>query len=72
MLGPCLLMALFSIHKWWTLEKKWNLLLTFPFLVLQIFPQYRALRIICLGFQKNASWKKEKEFYDRDLSPLGM
>ena len=73
MLAPILLMTIFSIRQWWRLEKsKRNQLLTFPLVVLQLFPQYRAIRILYLGLMRKKAWRKEKELYDRDLSSLGM
>ena len=72
MLAPILLMTIFSLRQWWRLEKSWNRLRTLPLVLLQVFPQYRALRILYLGLQKKASWRAEKDVYDRDLTSLGM
>ena len=73
MLVPIFLMTFFSIRHWWKLEKyKRNRLCTLPFVLLQIFPQYRAARILYLGFRKKKSWKAESDLYDRDLMSLGM
>ena len=72
MLVPIFLMTFFSICHWWKLEKyKRNRLYTLPFVLLQIFPQYRAARILYLGFRKKKSWKSESDLYDRDLMSLG-
>ena len=72
MLVPIFLMTFFSIRHWWKLEKyKRNRLYTLPFVLLQIFPQYRAARILYLGFRKKKSWKAESDLYDRDLMSLG-
>lgn len=70
MLAPILLMTIFSLRQWWRLEKSWNRLRTLPLVLLQVFPQYRALRILYLGLQKKASWRAEKDVYDRDLTSL--
>ena len=72
MLAPILLMTFFSLRQWWRLEKSWNRLWTLPLVLLQVFPQYRALRILYLGLRKKASWRAEKDVYDRDLTSLGM
>ena len=72
MLAPILLMTIFSLRQWWRLEKSWNRLRTLPLVLLQVFPQYRALRILYLGLRKKASWRAEKDVYDRDLTSLGM
>ena len=72
MLAPILIMTIFTLRQWWRLEKSWNRLRTLPLVVFQFFPQYRALRILYLGLWKKASWRKEKDLYDRDLTSLGM
>ena len=72
MLAPILMMTFFSLRQWWRLEKSWNRLWTLPLVLLQCFPQYRALRILYLGLRKKASWRLEKDIYDRDLTSLGM
>ena len=72
MLAPILLMTIFSLRQWWRLEKSWNRLQTLPLVFMQFFPQYRALRILYLGLRKKASWREEKDLYDRDLTSLGM
>ena len=72
MLAPILLMTIFSLRQWWRLEKSWNRLWTLPLVLLQCFPQYRALRILYLGLRKKASWRAEKDIYVRDLTSLGM
>jgi hypothetical protein len=72
MLAPILLMTFFTLRQWWRLEKNWNRLWTLPLVLLQVFPQYRALRILYLGLRKKASWRAEKDIYDRDLTSLGM
>jgi hypothetical protein len=72
MLAPILPMTIFSLRQWWRLEKSWNRLWTLPLVLLQCFPQYRALRILYLGLRKKASWRLEKDIYDRDLTSLGM
>ena len=61
MLAPILLMTFFSLRQWWRLEKSWNRLWTLPLVLLQVFPQYRALRILYLGLWKKASWRAEKD-----------
>ena len=75
MLAPILLMTFFSLRQWWRLEKSWkqnNRLWTLPLVLLQVFPQYRALRILFLGLRKKASWRAERDVYYRDLTSLGM
>ena len=71
MLVPILVMTIFTLQKWWKLEKEPNRLSTFYIAILQLYPQYRALRILYLGIRKKASWRKEKNVYEEDLSSLG-
>lgn len=71
MLAPILLMTIFSIRQWWRLEKKQHRWLTFPLVILQLYPQYRVIRILYLTLMKKTSWRKEKDIFDRDLSSLG-
>ena len=50
MLAVILLVTIFTIRQWWIGEKGWkNRLITLPFVLLQMYPQYRAGRIIYLG-----------------------
>ena len=72
MLAPILLMTVFSLRQWWRMEKNRNRLWILPIVFLQLFPQYRALRILYLGLQKKAYWREEKDLYDQDLTSLGM
>ena len=84
MLAVILLVTIFTIRQWWIGEKGWkNRLITLPFVLLQMYPQYRAGRIIYLGLQKKMSWKylghqkkeiswkDEDEIFERDIVPLG-
>ena len=72
MLAPIVLMTIISIRQWMSLEKGFkNLILTFPLVILQVYPQYRALRVLYLGITKSVLWKEEKRKYDRNLNSLG-
>ena len=56
MLVPIILMTICSLRQWWRLEKgKYQRLLTFPLVLLQLYPQYRAVRILYLGLMKKRS-----------------
>ena len=65
MLVPILIMTIFTLQKWWRLEKETNRLSTFFIELFQVYPQYRALRILYLGIRKKASWRKEKNVYEK-------
>ena len=82
-LCPIIISTLFTIPHWWALETGKQLIYTFPFVFLQLWPQYRAARLFYLGRQiqkENTSiikqrlikqWKKEKSIYENDLISLG-
>ena len=58
MLAVILLATIFTIRQWWIAEKDWkNRLITLPFVLMQMYPQYRAGRIIFFGLQKKMSQK---------------
>ena len=63
--------TLTAIHWYQTEKKSKTLLLTLPLLLLQIWPQYRAWRILWLYMKSNRKWKKEKEHMDMQLASLG-
>ena len=72
MLSVISVMTFFAIRQWWTLEKsRKDRLLTFPFVLFQIYPQYIAGRILYLGFKQKKSWRKEQKSYETDLMSLG-
>ena len=63
--------TLSAIHWYQTEKKSKRLLLTLPLLLLQIWPQYRAGRILWLYMKSNRKWRKEKEHMDVQLASLG-
>ena len=53
-------------------REKLNRLTTFPLLVLQVYPQWRALQIIYHAkILKDEKWKEMKEDFDGGISHLG-
>ena len=73
MLIPVALATLFMIPHWWreenTLKKR---ICTLPLLILQLWPQWKVLKIIKLMWNKDKKWKYEKEKLDREVSSLGI
>ena len=49
-------------------EKK---LKTLPVLLLQLYPQYKAIRIIYLWLKDDLSWSEEKLKLERELGNIG-
>ena len=49
-------------------QQRWA---TFLLYVGHLWPQYRALRVLILGWKKDKTWYQEKELLERDLSSLG-
>ena len=69
---PILISFILTAIHWYQTEKKSKtLLLTLPLLLLQIWPQYRAGRILWLYMKSNRKWRKEKEHMDMQLASLG-
>ena len=52
---------LFATYHWWQLEKPKNRLRTLPFLLLQVWPQFRVMRLIFTGYiKKDSQWREEQ------------
>ena len=59
---------LFVTYHWWQLEKPRNRLKTLPFLLAQVWPQYRMLKLIYKGyFRKDPRWRKEATVLQENL-----
>ena len=74
MLCPILLSTLCLIPHWWRTEANWShRLATFPYLILQLWPQYRMIRILILGLWKNdPQWRREKLDIEKNASSIGL
>ena len=59
--------------QWFKTESKENRhkLQTLPLLILQVYPQWRALRVLYYGKMKDPRWQKMKEEFDTRISHLG-
>ena len=74
MIIPLILSTLFIIPHWLECEKAWkSRLLTFPLVLLQLYPQYRSMRVLWWAFfRKNLSQcLKEKHYNDFSISYVG-
>ena len=74
MIIPLILSTLFIIPHWLECEKTWkSRLLTFPLVLLQLYPQYRSMRVLWWAFyRKNLSQcLKEKHYNDYSISYVG-
>ena len=69
---PMTLSFLFAIPHWWRTEKTTKLrLLTLPLLLLQIWPQYRVVKLLISLWNDQRKYHNKKEEYDRDVSCVG-
>ena len=73
LLFPAICFA-FTICHWWQLEDpKGNVgrTKTLPLLLFQVWPQFRMLRLIYLGFwKKDPKWKKERQLLHENIVSL--
>ena len=73
MLAPVVLSWIFVAKQWYQTEKGLRMKLsTLPFLILQCYPQYRALRVIYhANWGKTSEWQKMKDAFEMEVSHLG-
>ena len=70
---PVFISFLFTIRHWYHTENsKRKKLRSLPFLILQIWPQYRVGRILYYFRKGNRKWIREKNYFETELSTLGM
>ena len=69
---PVALAFIFNIRQWWKnedgLKKK---LISVPFLVLQLYPPFAALRLVVYLITKNKKWFQAKKIYDLGMTSIG-
>ena len=69
---PVFISFLFTIRHWYHTENsKRKKLRSLPFLILQIWPQYRVGRILYYFRKGNRKWIREKNYFETELSTLG-
>ena len=73
MLAPLLLSWVFVARQWFIEEHGMKQKLkTLPLLVLQFYPQWRALRVLyCAKWKKQKGWQRMKEEWETGISHLG-
>ena len=75
MLSPILLVTVFILKHWWNEEKyasQKSKIFTFILVIFQIWPQYKMLNVMYIGFWKNdPKWREEKEKLQRNICSLG-
>ena len=69
MMIPLILSTIFILPHWLKFEKSFkNRLMTLPLVLLQLYPQYRSMRVICWAFIKKNTSQCLKEKHDNDCS----
>ena len=63
---------IFNIRQWWKnehgLKKK---LISAPFLILQLYPPFAALRLVVYLITRNKKWFEAKKIYDLGMTSIG-
>ena len=69
---PVALAFTFTIRQWWKnehgLKKK---LISAPFLILQLYPPFAALRLVVYLITRNKKWFEAKRIYDIGMTSIG-
>ena len=69
---PVILSMLFLLPHWWRTENTASRRLkTLPLLMLQLWPQYRVVRILIALWKDQEKYQKKKNLYYRDICCLG-
>ena len=73
MLAPTILSWIFVAKKWYKIEQGIKQkLMTVPLLILQVYPQWRALRVIYHGkWRKTNGWQRMRDAWEMEMSYLG-
>ena len=73
MLTPPIISWLFVTYQWFRTEVGVKQkLTTLPFLLLQVYPQWRALRVLYCGkWKKQRGWQRMKEEWETEICNLG-
>ena len=69
-ISPAVLNFAFTLYSWYYLEPRNQKLYSWMFLVLQLWPQLCALRIIIAIVNKRSEWKKDKAMMERSIGLL--
>ena len=73
MLCPIIISTIFIFGQWLRIEDSpKKRLYTFPLLLLQIYPQYRTLKVLYMAlWKRDIRWKKDKQILERNLKSIG-
>ena len=73
MLAPLLLSWILVIRQWYKMESGMKQKLkTLPLLILQVYPQWRALRVLYYAkWKKKNGWQKMKEEWETGITHIG-
>ena len=73
MLAPVLLCWLFVARQWYRMERGWRQkLVTLPLLMLQVYPQWLALKVLYHAWWKRSpEWPKMRYEWESEISHLG-
>ena len=69
-ISPTLTNFVFTIYSWYYFEPKNDKKYSWIFLILQLWPQICAIRIIILIVKNDSIWKQEKALMDRSIGLL--
>ena len=69
-ISPTLTNFIFTIYSWYYFEPKNDKKYSWIFLILQLWPQICAIRIIVLIVKNDSIWKQEKALMDRSIGLL--
>ena len=67
---PVIINFVFTLYAWYYLEPRNQKLYTWIFLILQLWPQFCAFRIITLILRNKSEWKKNKSMMERSVCLL--
>ena len=70
---PLILSFFFTLRQWWKVEADFiNRIQTLPCTILQLWPQYRVLRVLYKGLvKKDTQWRKDHERIKLEVSSIG-
>ena len=73
MLCPIIISTIFIFGQWLRMEDSTKKrFYTFPLLLLQLYPQYRTLKVLYMAlWKRDIRWKKDKEILQRNLKSIG-
>ena len=68
MTGPLLLQFASTVYKWFQLEKRESKKWSWPILMFQFWPQWRAIRIMNLDFRNDKKADEKKKELMREVT----